>query len=68
MNPFQPDAHKSFFGKNLIEWFVDGKKRGKHTRTWQYGKMKEKQIAKRRKRNKAARKTRRENRIRSQKK
>ena len=67
MNPFKPDGgQKSFFGKNLIEWFSTGKKRGRHTRNWRFARMKQKQIDKRRAKNKMARKSRRINRLVSQ--
>jgi hypothetical protein len=63
MNPLAPDSmmNKSFFGKNLIESFSASKKK-----PWNYGRMKAKQIARRRKRNKAAAKARRVNRIRQE--
>jgi len=63
MNPFQPDSmtRNNFFGSNLLG-FVDDKK----NKPWSYGKMKAKQIAKRRKQNKMAAASRRVNRIRKE--
>lgn len=63
MNPFQPDSMmKSFFGKHLIEYISSGKSKKPSS----YSKMKMKQIAKRRMRNKMARKSRRENMLRQE--
>ena len=62
LNPFQD--HKPFFnGRGLLEWFNTGNKRGRHTRNWQYARMKDKQVERRRMRNKMARKSRRKNRL-----
>lgn len=64
LNPFKDDGgNKSFFGKHLVEWFKTGNKAGRHTRNWQFDKMKAKQIERRRKKNKIARKSRRINRL-----
>ena len=64
MNPLVsglPEANKSFLGR-----FIQGWTNPRKRKPWQYSVMKQKQIAKRRKRNKIARKSRRINRLRMQ--
>ena len=62
MNPFT-EEHKpsTFFGKHFLGWINPRREKPK---TRQYNRMKEKQIARRRMRNKMARKSRRINRLR----
>lgn len=64
MNPFQEDRKPSFFGRHLIEHWINPRR--EKPKGWRYSRMKEKQIARRRKRNKIAYKSRRKNRLRSQ--
>ena len=63
MNPFTDSGKKSFFGKNLIKWVSSGPKVGRHTRNWRFARMKQKQIDRRRAKNKMAKKSRRINRL-----
>ena len=61
MNPFKPEERKPFFvGKHILESLINKKKK----KPWQYSRMKMKQIAKRRMRNRMARRSRRINRLR----
>jgi hypothetical protein len=62
MNPFQDMEKQSFFGKHLIDSLGSSSKK----KPWNYGKMKAKQIAKRRKHNKMAAASRRVNRVRDE--
>ena len=63
MNPLAGgEEGKSFFGKHWITGLINQKKQ----KPWQYSVMKEKQIKKRRARNKMARISRRVNRLRLQ--
>jgi hypothetical protein len=61
MNPLVGGDDKIFYGKHLIEGWLNPRKKRK---PWQYSVMKKKQIAKRRACNKLARKSRRINRLR----
>lgn len=60
MNPLVQGEQKSFFGKHFITGWINQKKQ----KPWQYTVMKQKQIDRRRKRNKMARASRRINRLR----
>lgn len=64
MNPFTEEGKKPFFGRRLIEHWINPRR--EKPKTWQYSKMKMKQIAKRRKRKKIAYKSKRINRLRMQ--
>jgi len=62
MNPMvdiKGSEKKSFFGKHLIQGFINQKSH----KPWQYSVMKKKQITARRKKNKMARRSRRINRL-----
>lgn len=61
MNPFKPEERKPhWMGKHILESLINTKKR----KPWTYSRMKMKQIARRRKRNRMARRSRRINRLR----
>lgn len=61
MNPLVGGDKPTFFGKHFLEGWLNPRKRQK---PWTYSRMKMKQIERRRKRNKVARKSRRVNKLR----
>lgn len=61
MNPFEHNEKPDYFGKNFFQGFIGSGR--KNIKPSSYSRMKTKQIAKRRQRNKVAYKSRRHNRI-----